>query len=188
MASIKLARYKFVSKMLSSDDEIIDIGCGGGLSTLFFSKFCKHALGVDNDESRIPEWNKIKNKQVRFLKQDVKNINAINSTANCIINIDFIEHFDKEDGIKIIKNCKNYLHTQENKRNKMFIIGTPSFYSKKYRAPHNLKNHKYEYKPDELNEICKKFFSRTLNFTMNDELVHTGFDKLGWYFFIICFV
>ena len=21
---------------------------------------------------------------------------------------------------------------------------------------------------------------------MNDELVHTGFDKLGWFFFLIC--
>ena len=65
----------------------------------------------------------------------------------------------------------------------MLIIGTPSFYSKKYRAKHNLKHHKHEYKPDELNTICKKYFSRTLKFTMNDELVHTGFDKLGWYFF-----
>ena len=34
MATVKLSRYKFVSKMLTNDDEIIDVGCGGGLSNI----------------------------------------------------------------------------------------------------------------------------------------------------------
>ena len=71
----------------------------------------------------------------------------------------------------------------------MLIIGTPSYYSRKYRAKHNLQIHKYEYKPDELNEICKKIlFKNFYVFTMNDELVHTGFNKLGWYFYNLYFV
>ena len=35
MGTIKLSRYKFVSKMLDKNDVIIDVGCGGGFSTLF---------------------------------------------------------------------------------------------------------------------------------------------------------
>ncbi len=189
MATVKLSRYKFVSKMLDKNDEILDIGCGGGISTFYFSQFCKSATGIDNDKKRIKEWNEYKSKKVKFIRKDAEDLETIDTSANCIINLDFIEHISKKDGIKFIQNCKIFLDRQKNKgKNKMLIIGTPSFYSKKYRAKHNLKHHKHEYKPDELNTICKKYFSRTLKFTMNDELVHTGFDKLGWYFFLICFL
>ena len=184
MATVKLSRYKFVSKMLDKNDEILDIGCGGGISTFYFSQFFKSATGIDNDTKRIKEWNEFKSNKIKFIEKNAKDLEKINISANCIINLDFIEHINKKDGIKFIQDCKNFLEKQKNKRkNRMLIIGTPSFYSKKYRAKHNLKHHKHEYKPDELNTICKKYFSRTLKFTMNDELVHTGFDKLGWYFF-----
>jgi len=188
MATVKLSRYKFVSKMLTNDDEIIDVGCGGGLSTFYYSQFCKSAIGIDNDQKRVNEWAEFENHKIKFLKKDANDLKTIKSNANCIVNIDFIEHIEKKDGVRFIKNCKNYLSSQKNKKNKMLIIGTPSFYSQKYRAKHNLEHHKYEYKPDELNDICKKFFSRTFMFMMNDEIVHTGFNKLGWYFFLICIV
>ena len=188
MATVKLSRYKFASKMLNKNDDIIDVGCGGGISTFYFSQFCKSATGIDNDIKRIKEWDELKSNKVRFLKKNARDLKTMNSSANCIINLDFIEHLNKKEGIRFIEDCKLFLKKQKNGKNKMLIIGTPSFYSKKYRAKHNLKHHKHEYKPDELNEICQKYFSRTLKFTMNDELVHTGFDKLGWYFFLICFL
>ena len=186
MATVKLARYKFVSKMLDKNDKIIDIGCGGGLSTFYYSNFCKQALGIDIDETRRNEWKTFKTKKINFICSDYKDIQKINYDANCIINVDFIEHLSKKEGELFIKNCKEFLSNQKNRRNKMLIIGTPSFYSKKYRAKHNLKNHKYEYKPDELYDLCSEHFSRILKFSMNDELVHTGFDKLSWFFFLIC--
>lgn len=186
MATIKLSRYKFVSKMLDINDEIIDVGCGGGFSTLYFSKFCKSAIGIDIDIGRRKEWNEFKDSKTKFLLQDATKLQNTNLEANCIVSVDFIEHIEKKKGVEFIKNCKIYLDNQINKKNKMLILGTPSFYSRKYRAKHNLKHHKYEYKPDELNEICKKFFSRTFLFMMNDELIHTGFNKLGWFFFVVC--
>ena len=39
-------KYKFVSKMLDKNDVIIDVGCGDGYSTLYYSKFCKSAIGI----------------------------------------------------------------------------------------------------------------------------------------------
>ena len=186
MATVKLARFKFVSKMLDKNDRIIDVGCGGGLSTFYYSNFCSKALGIDNDSRRKKEWCSHKSKKLDFIHLDAKSLDKIKFDANCIINVDFIEHISKKEGINFIKDCKHYLENQTNKRNKMLIIGTPSYYSKKYRAKHNLKHHKYEYKPEELYNLCSKNFSRVLKFSMNDELVHTGFDKLGWFFFLIC--
>ena len=186
MATVRFARYKFVSKMLSMDDAILDVGCGEGFSAFYYSKFCKSVTGIDIDKIKAKSWNEYKKPKINFFLFDANQINKLKSKANCIVNIDFIEHIEKKEGIQFIKNCKKFLESQKDKKSKMLIIGTPSYYSRKYRAKHNLQIHKYEYKPDELNEICKKFFTRTFMFTMNDELVHTGFNKLGWYFFIIC--
>lgn len=68
----------------------------------------------------------------------------------------------------------------------LFICGTPSRYSQQYRAAHNLEQHLHEYEPNELRELCETHFDRVLMFSMNDELVHTGFDKLAWYTFAVC--
>ena len=62
----------------------------------------------------------------------------MNFEANCIVNVDFIEHIEKKKGVEFIKNCKIYLENQINEKNKMLIIGTPSFYSRRYRAKHNI--------------------------------------------------
>ena len=62
MATVKLARYKFVSKMLDKNDYVVDVGCGGGLSTFYYSNFCRKAVGIDNDARRIKEWKEFKNK------------------------------------------------------------------------------------------------------------------------------
>ena len=47
MLMIKLARQKFYSKMMNEKDVVLDLGCGQGVSTNFYSKFCKYAYGVD---------------------------------------------------------------------------------------------------------------------------------------------
>ena len=184
MATVKLARYKFVSKMLDKNDYVVDVGCGGGLSTFYYSNFCRKAVGIDNDARRIKEWKEFKNKKLDFVNLNALDISKLNFDVNCIINVDFIEHITKR--YYFYKKLQKISTKSKNRRNKMLIIGTPSYYSKKYRAKHNLLHHKHEYKPDELYEICAKNFSRVFKFTMNDELVHTGFDKLGWFFFLIC--
>ncbi len=47
MSMIKLARFKFAAKMLSTDDIVLDLGCGNGFSSYFFSFYAKEVLGVD---------------------------------------------------------------------------------------------------------------------------------------------
>jgi hypothetical protein len=34
--------------------------------------------------------------------------------------------------------------------------------------------------------LAERHFRRTLVFSMNDEMVHTGFGKLAWYYIVIC--
>ena len=94
--AIKLSRYKFVSKMLDKNDVIIDVGCGDGYSTLYYSKFCKSAIGIDIDKRRKKEWNEFKDSKIKFFLQDATKLQNMNFEANCIVNVDFIEHIEKK--------------------------------------------------------------------------------------------
>jgi len=69
----------------------------------------------------------------------------------------------------------------------MMIIGTPNKFSRNYRSQASKDVHLHEYEPDEIVSLCKKYFGRTLLFSMNDEIVHTGFSKLAWYLFVLAF-
>ena len=183
MATIKLARYKFAARMLSKDDIVLDLGCGSGLSSHFFSSFCQNVIGLDASDEHQQYWDKLQNNKLSFVYQDVFSM-SIEQPVTAIINLDFIEHFTKEDGAKIIKNSMDILHRSNGG---MFICGTPSRFSSSYRAEHNKAHHLHEYEPDELHSLCREYFPRCLQFSMNDEVVHTGFNKLAWYTFVIGF-
>ena len=184
MATVKLARFKFVAKMLNKEDRVLDLGCGNGFSSYYYSHFCKRVYGVDIQEQVIKNWKLFENKNISFSIGDILEQKIYEAEVDAITCVDVIEHFSLKDGEKIIKNAAECLNNQ--KKGGQFIIGTPSKYSNNYRAAHNKEHHLHEYEPDELQNICQKYFSRTLQFSMNDELVHTGFNKLAWFFYIIC--
>ena len=184
MSTIKLARYKFAAKMLSSDDTLLDLGCGNGFGSYFFSRFCREVTGMDL-YSQIPDASsRFKDKNVNFITGDILSPPAIiaDKSFSAISMIDVIEHFYRDDGEKIIKTYINNLS-----QNGMMIIGTPSKYSSEYRSESGKKEHFHEYTPEELKEMCDRYFGRTILFSMNDETVHTGFSKLAWFVFLLCF-
>ena len=52
---IRLSRYKFVSKQLHPDDNILEIGCGSGLGSIFLSQYCHSVKGIDIEPRLIDE-------------------------------------------------------------------------------------------------------------------------------------
>jgi 2-polyprenyl-3-methyl-5-hydroxy-6-metoxy-1,4-benzoquinol methylase len=184
MTSVKLARYKFVAKMLAEDDIVLDLGCGNGYSSYFFSKFAKKVIGVDLYANLKKANAVLQSDNLMFVKADILSppSEILEEKYSAIVAIDVIEHFYKEDGERIIGQYSRYLTD-----NGMMIFGTPSKFSQSYRSPKSKDTHFYEYEPDELNMLCRRFFGRTILFSMNDEIVHTGFKKLAWFFFVLCF-
>ena len=186
MATIKLARFKFVSKMLDKRDIVLDLGCGNGISTHYYSYYCDHVIGVDIQEAVKDSWDKNENTKIQFLRKDILTDAPYNLDSFSVITcVDVIEHFSKDDGERILQLSSSALKRSEGG---IMIIGSPSVHSQPFRASHNKLHHIHEYDPDELQQLCGKYFSRTFQFSMNDELVHTGFNKLSWFFFIVCVV
>lgn len=185
MTGVKLARYKFAAKMLDARDIVLDLGCGNGYSSYYLSGFCSKITGVDfyADIDKCSErFCKQGNDRLSFQKADLLDppASVLDTGYTAVTMIDVIEHFYKEDGEKILKTFTSHLP-----RGGMMIIGTPSKYSAAYRSQQSRDVHFHEYEPDELLDMCRSYFSRTLFFSMNDELVHTGFRKLAWFFFIL---
>ncbi len=180
MTTIKFSRFKFASKLISQNDTLLDIGCGQGLSSIFFSDYCKFVYGVD----LLSDFLNHDRKNIKFIKKSIFNIHKknFNRKINIITLIDFIEHFKKSDGALILSKCSKLLE----KKGGTLIIGTPSVYSSKYRSKRSKKQHIHEYDGMELKNLCSQYFNRTFLFSMNDELVHTGFYKLAWFNFVIC--
>ncbi len=184
MSAVKLARYKFPARMLSKDDVVLDLGCGNGYGSYFFSFYARKVVGVDLHADLSAASRKLCRDNLGFVQADIRSLPAeiLEGQFTAVSCIDVIEHFDEPDARHILHTAANILP-----RNGMMIVGTPNKYSQAYRAPHNMAQHLHEYEPDELKALCDCFFGRTILFSMNDELVHTGFDKLAWFLFALCF-
>lgn len=93
-------------------ETIIDLGCGSGILIKRLLKYNpKRIIGVDLAESAIKlAENKIKelknHKQVKFICADVrKDVNVLKE-GNIIIGVGFIDYFNKEELLFLLKNLK----------------------------------------------------------------------------------
>ena len=184
MSVIKLARYKFVAKMLSEDDVVLDLGCGHGYSSHFFAQTARQVIGVDLYADIPAVSERFDADNLKFIQADILDPppEITDEPITAVTAIDVIEHFHREDGVSIIERYAEALPNGG-----MMILGSPSKFSQMYRSNQSLDVHFYEYEPEELRELCDLYFKRTLLFSMNDELVHTGFNKLAWFFFVLAF-
>jgi len=182
MATIHMSRIKFVSKMLSPDDVVLELGAGYGYGGYFYSKVAKYVTGMDLYVDFDESYRRLKTDNFRMVRGDILSPpdEIFDPAPNVITSTDVIEHFHKADGLKIIEKYSAILP-----RGGMMITGSPSAYSLPYRSQQSKDNHFYEYEPFELKDELEKHFSRVFLFSMNDEVVHTGFEKLAWYFFLI---
>ena len=179
---IHLSRYKFVAKMLSRTDRVLEVGSGEGMGTIFLSQHCAFVKGIEFKKSECSYANTINTRtNVEFVRGDFFDHRS-HELFDAVVNLDVIEHMPQDIGEKFL--AKTALNLKDNG---MMILGTPSIYSYAYQAANSKAGHVKCYDRDELVQIVKKYYGRVIAFSMNDEMVHTGFQKLAWYYFIVAF-
>jgi 2-polyprenyl-3-methyl-5-hydroxy-6-metoxy-1,4-benzoquinol methylase len=179
---IRLARYKFVAKMLKSEDKVLEVGSGSGLGSIFLGQHCKHVTGIDVKNTEVENANKLnKRKNVDFHVEDLFKMD-IAKTFDVAVSLDVIEHMPIELGHKLIEAKAKHIQS-----NGMIIVGTPSHWSYNYQSPISQASHVKCYDLPELLDLMNNYVQRTISFSMNDEMVHTGFHKMAWYYFVIGF-
>lgn len=178
--SFVLSRYKFVSKIISAKKNILEIGCGDGFGFPIVAQNAEYILGIDWEERNI-EGNKRriggKIKNGDFLHIDITKEKP-KKIFDAAFSIDVIEHLVPEDEKIFMENTLDVLSEDS-----ICIIGTPNESSSSHashRSDHqhiNLKDHKTMY------STLDQYFKNTLVFSMNDEIVHTGYYPMAHYLF-----
>ena len=68
----------------------------------------------------------------------------------------------------------------------VFIAGMPSIESQKYASKGAKKGHVNCKSGNKLKEMLNKYFHNVFVFSMNDEVVHTGFYPMAHYLLGLC--
>jgi SAM-dependent methyltransferase len=177
---IRLARYKFVARLVKKTDRVLEVGSGSGLGSMMIGQHCAHVTGIEVKKIEFEEARSINlRKNVEFELVDLYDL-AVSRRYDVVLALDVIEHLPIEEGHQLVAAMARHLEPAG-----MLVIGTPSIYSYEYQSPLSKASHVKCYHQQELVDLIDHYCVRTLAFSMNDELVHTGHPKMAWYYFVL---
>ena len=177
-----LSRYKFVSKIFDKLKNVLEVGCGDGFGSTLVASNVERYTGIDFDPIFIENVHEYRDELINrtFYVHDIL-ASSINKNFDGIYSLDVLEHIDKKDENIFMLNIVNSLSSTG-----IAIIGMPSIESQDYASQQSKIGHINCKSGDELKELCNKFFNNVFIFSMNDEVVHTGFHKMAHYLLALC--
>ncbi|MBI3955232.1 class I SAM-dependent methyltransferase [Candidatus Gottesmanbacteria bacterium] len=177
--SFVLARYKFCARMLSGKKMVLEVGCGDAPGTPIVSEFVDKVIAVDVEKRLIDSDTKrlrdVKN--IEFRVHDICK-DAPQERFDAVYSIDVIEHLDKKLNIPFMENSVKSLH-----KHGICIIGTPNIKANKYASERSRVQHINLFSHKSLRDHLARYFNNVFLFSMNDEVVHTGYGNMAHYLF-----
>ena len=177
----KLARYKFVAKMLSGSARVLEAGCGDcmGLPLLLTEVGSVHAVDYEpivvNEAkeryARSPHLN------CTFEVLDLTERSPV-GTYDAAFSLDAIEHVSPEREPAFMDNICRTLVSRA-----VFIVGTPNIAADKYASALSKAGHVNLKSAESLRTTMSRHFHNVFCFSMNDEVVHTGYYPMAHYLF-----
>ena len=172
-----LARYKFVAKMFSGMKRVLEVGCADGFGTRIVRQEVPDVVATDFDPVFIKR-NQAGNSQRWRIDFRVHDMAAapIAERFEGIYAIDVIEHIPQELESAFLGNMAASL-AQEG----VCLLGTPSIQSQAYASPASKEGHVNCKDAPALKSLVARFFHNVFIFSMNDEVIHTGFHPMAHY-------
>jgi 2-polyprenyl-3-methyl-5-hydroxy-6-metoxy-1,4-benzoquinol methylase len=172
-----MARYKFVSKMFAGRDRVLEVGCGDGFNAPVVRQTVKSLtiadfdpIFIDDARARMRERWPYEAIVVDVLKDELPH------GYDGVYSLDMLEHIPQSREHIVLEKMVRAL-TDDG----AVIIGMPSLESQVYAsAPSKLGHINCKTGP-ELETLMKRYFHNVFMFSMNDELVHTGFHRMAHY-------
>jgi 2-polyprenyl-3-methyl-5-hydroxy-6-metoxy-1,4-benzoquinol methylase len=177
-----LARYKFSARMLSGMGSVLEVGCADGFALPVVLQEVKHVHGVDIDQAFI-EWAEQNAKReghnATFEVLDItRGVPAGNFDG--ALSLDVIEHITPAEEAAFMRNICRSLQDHG-----VCVIGTPNITSDTYASERSRTGHVNLKSADTLRETMRTHFHNVFMFSMNDEVVHTGFSPMAHYLFAV---
>ena len=177
-----LARYKFVAKMLAGCRNVGEVGCGDAFGTRVVLQEVPDVTVYDFDQLFIQDI-RSRCDEKWPLKAEVHDIVAgpLPRKHEALFSLDVIEHIAPHSEHAYLANlCESLAE------NGMMIIGTPSLESQAYASPPSKAGHINCKTASQLKALLEYYFEHVFIFSMNDEVVHTGFSPMAHYLFAMC--
>jgi SAM-dependent methyltransferase len=177
-----LSRYKFVSKMLAGCDSVLEVGCADAFGTRLVRQTVNAVTAIDFDpvfvedalRRRDPRW------PISILCHDMLN-GPVAGNFDAAYSLDVLEHITPDKEHVFVQNITDSL-----KLDGCLILGMPSLESQQYASEESKIGHVNCKTGSDLKRFLKYFFSQVFLFSMNDEVVHTGYYPMAHYLLALC--
>lgn len=171
-----LARYKFIAKMLEGKRRVLEVGCADGFGSRVVKQTVGQLVAVDIDRRSVVEAQRhvSNNWPVDFYHHDIlaEPMTGFDA-AYCL---DVFEHIEDED--RLLRHL--FLCAP------VVIIGTPSLESQAHASELSKAGHVNCKSGPGLRKALEKHWKHVFMFSMNDEVVHTGFQPMAHYLLAVC--
>jgi 2-polyprenyl-3-methyl-5-hydroxy-6-metoxy-1,4-benzoquinol methylase len=176
------SRYKFVAKMFSGMQRVLEAGCGDAFGTRIVRQEVPYVMAVDFDPLFIEDVRRRMDPHWSFDCQVHDMLcGPVGGGFDGFYSLDVLEHVRAEDEDLFMSNAANSLVPHG-----AAIIGMPSLESQVYATPRSKAGHINCKTAPGLRELLQRFFHRVFIFSMNDEVVHTGFYPMASYLIGLC--
>lgn len=176
------SRYKFVAKMLSGRKNVLEIGCADAFGTRIVVQEVGSLTAVDFDPIFVADVNQRMRPKWTFrcFQHDMLT-GPVPGDYDGIYALDVLEHVTPADEPKFLRNVVSSLAPHG-----IAIFGMPSLESQAYASPISREGHVNCKTMPDFRKALENYFFTVLMFSMNDEVVHTGYHKMAHYLFAIC--
>jgi 2-polyprenyl-3-methyl-5-hydroxy-6-metoxy-1,4-benzoquinol methylase len=178
-----LSRYKFVSRMVQNRKKVLEVGCADAFGTRIVQQAVGSVTAIDIDPVLVDDAKARMNPHWAF---DVSVHNMLKGLVpggpyDAAYALDVLEHIKPVEEDLFLSNMVGSL-TETG----IAILGMPSFESQVYASPQSKAGHVNCKSGKDFNELMSRYFNTVFLFSMNDEVVHTGYYPMAHYLLAVC--
>lgn len=177
-----LARYKFAAKMLSGMNRVLEVGCADAFATRIVLQEVKSLTACDFDPVFVQDVHRRMDPRWKFecIVHDML-AGPVPGGFDGAYSLDVLEHIPPAQEEQFIGNI-----TQSLNPTGVCVVGSPSLNSQAYASLQSKQGHVNCKDAPGLRTLMTKFFHNVFIFSMNDEVVHTGFHPMAHYLIALC--
>ncbi len=180
--TFSLSRYKFVARMLEGSERVLEVGCADGFASRIVRQHVGSLVCTDIDSDYLASAGEIASRAwpIEFHQHDILE-GPFPGEFDAVYSLDVLEHISKDDEDRFISNMIAPL-----RQSGVCIVGMPSLQSQVYASKYSRLGHINCKDQPTTRALFKKYFQNVFMFSMNDEVVHTGFQAMSHYNIALC--
>jgi SAM-dependent methyltransferase len=176
-----LSRYKFVAKMLSGRNHVLEVGCADAFATRLVQQEVKRLTAIDFDQAFVDDVNRRMDPRWPLeCRQHDLLAGPVPGPFDAAYAMDVIEHIPAAQEDAFVGNIVRSLTPDG-----VLILGSPSLESQAHASPPSRDGHVNCKSARGLRLLMERFFHNVFLFSMNDEVVHTGYAPMAHYLIAI---